>query len=46
MLKQGRHFAAGKRKSQWATDISWHLDPARNASASFRYFCAGLAALR
>ena len=46
VLKQARYFAAGKRKSQWATDISRHLDPARNASASFRYFCAGLAALR
>lgn len=46
VLKQGRYFAAGKRKSQWAAAISRHLDPARNDSASFRYFCEGLAALR
>ncbi|GAA3986338.1 DUF4276 family protein [Hymenobacter antarcticus] len=46
VLKQGRHFLAGKRKTQWATDISQHLDPARNTSASFRCFCQGLAALR
>ena len=46
VLKQGRYFASGKRKTQWATDIAPHLDPAHNTSASFRYFCAGLAALR
>lgn len=45
VLKQGRHFLSGKRKTQWAIDISQHLDPARNTSASFQYFCAGLAAL-
>ena len=46
VLKKGRHFLAGKRKTQWTTDIAAHLDPARNTSASFRYFCQGLAALR
>jgi hypothetical protein len=46
VLKQARYFTTGKRKTQWATDISQHLDPARNTSASFRYFCEGLAALR
>ena len=46
VLKQGRYFAAGKRKTQWATDISPHLDSTYNTSASFQYFCAGLAALR
>ncbi len=46
VLKQGRYFLSGKRKTQWATDISQQLDPARNMSVSFRYFCQGLAALR
>ena len=46
VLKQGRHFISGKRKTQWATDISRCLDPARNESASFKCFCKGLAALR
>lgn len=46
VLKQGRYFLSGKRKTQWATDISQQIDPARSDSASFRYFCKGLAALR
>ena len=46
VLKKGRYFLTGKRKTQWATDISQHLDPARNTSPSFHYFCEGLAALR
>lgn len=46
VLKQGRYFLSGKRKTQWATDISQHLDPARNTSASFRCFREGLAGLR
>ena len=46
VLKKGRYFLTGKRKTQWATDISPHLDPGRNTSTSFRYFCEGLAALR
>ena len=46
VLKEGRCFLSGKRKTQWAIDISQRLDPARNTSASFQYFCEGLAALR
>jgi hypothetical protein len=46
VLKQGRHFLTGKQKTRWATDISRHIEPARNTSPSFQYFCAGLAALR
>ena len=46
VLKKGRYFLTGKRKTQWATDISPHLDPVRNTSPSFRSFCEGLAALR
>ena len=46
VLKKGRYFLTGKRKTQWATEISQHLDPTRNTSASFRCFYAGLAALR
>ena len=46
VLRKGRYFLAGKRKTQWATNISQRLDPARNTSASFRCCCAGLAALR
>jgi hypothetical protein len=46
VLKQGRYFQTGKRKTQWATDISQHLDLARNKSASFRAFRDGLAVLR
>ena len=46
VLKQGRYFLTGKRKTQWATDIGQHLDPARSKSASFCCFRDGLAALR
>ena len=46
VLKQARLFLTGKRKTQWATDISQHINPARNKSASFRAFRDGLAALR
>lgn len=46
VLQAGGYYRAGKQKQRWATDISSHLDPARNTSASFRYFCEGLAALR
>jgi hypothetical protein len=45
VLKKGRHFLAGKRKTQWATDISQHLDLERNTSSSFQAFREGLAAL-
>jgi len=48
VLKQGRHFLTGKRKTKWAETIAPHLDlsPGHNTSASFRCFCAGLGALR
>ena len=46
VLRQANLFLAGKAKVEWATTIVPHLDPARNTSASFQYFCAGLAALR
>ena len=46
VLTQGRHFLAGKRKTQWATDISRHLRLEENKSPSFQAFRRGLAALR
>ena len=46
ILKQGNYYLAGKDKTDWATTIAPHLDPARNTSASFGAFRAGLAALR
>jgi hypothetical protein len=46
VLKQGRYYPSGKAKTEWATTIVPHFDPARNASPSFQYFCLGLAALR
>lgn len=46
VLKQGRYFLTGKRKTQWATDISQQLNLEENTSASFQAFRQGLAALR
>lgn len=46
ILKQGRYYLGGKAKIEWAATIAPHLDPARNTSPSFQYFCRGLAALR
>lgn len=48
ILKQGRYALGGKTKVAWATAIAPHLDldPARNTSPSFHYFCQALAALR
>jgi hypothetical protein len=46
VLQAGGYYRSGKQKQRWSTDISQHLDPSRNTSPSFRYFCAGLAALR
>ena len=48
VLQKGGYYLTSKAKVEWAETIAQHLDtdPARNASASFRYFCAGLAALR
>ena len=45
VLKKGRYFLTGKRKTQWATDISAHLDLEQNTSASFQAFRQGLAAI-
>lgn len=45
IFKEARLFLAGKRKREWARTIAPHLDPARNRSASFRYFCQSLAQL-
>lgn len=46
VLKQGRYSLAGKQKTQWATNISQHLDLEQNTSVSFQVFRQGLAALR
>lgn len=46
VLKNANLYLAGKAKVEWATTIAPHLEPARNTSASFQYFCAGLAALQ
>jgi len=46
VLREGKNYLGeGKPKSEWAETITPHLDPARNQSASFRYFVAGLRAL-
>lgn len=46
VLQKGGYYLASNPKVEWSEAIAAHLDPARNRSASFRYFCAGLAALR
>ena len=46
VLQKGGYYAAGKAKIEWAETIAAQLEPGRNGSASFRYFCAGVAALR
>ena len=46
VLKKGRYFLTGKRKTQWASDISQHLRLEQNTSVSFQAFREGLAALR
>lgn len=46
VLQRANLYPAGKAKVEWAETIASHLDPVRNTSASFRYFCAGLRALR
>lgn len=46
LLQKGGYYMAGPAKVEWAATIAPHLDPARTTSASFRYFCEGLAALR
>ncbi|AWM34468.1 DUF4276 family protein [Hymenobacter nivis] len=46
VLQRANLYPTGKAKVEWAETIAPHLDPARNTSASFRGFCAGLGALR
>ena len=47
LLQQGGYCAGGKQKIVWATAIAGQMTTwETNASASFRGFCAGLAALR
>jgi hypothetical protein len=46
VLKSANLYLAGKAKVEWATAIAPHLDPTRNTSVSFHYFCEGLTALR
>ncbi len=48
LLQKGGYYTASKAKVEWAETISQHLNlsPGHNASASFHYFCQGLAALR
>ena len=45
VLQQGGYYRAGKAKVAWAETIAPHLATGRNTSASFRYFCQGLALL-
>lgn len=46
ILQKGGYYILSKAKVEWSENIAQHLDPERNQSASFRYFCQGLAALR
>ena len=48
VLQKGGYYLTSKAKVEWAESIARHLDPnpAQNDSASFKYFCEGLAALR
>lgn len=46
VLQEGKYYLASKAKVEWSENIAMHMDPARNNSASFQYFCQGLAALR
>ncbi len=46
VLQKGGYYLTSKAKVEWSENIAQQLDPARNTSASFRYFCAGLGVLR
>jgi hypothetical protein len=46
ILQKGGYYSSRYLKVEAAELIAAQLDPARNGSASFQYFCAGLAALR
>ncbi len=45
VLQKGGYYPAGYLKRETAEAIAAQLDPARNTSPSFQYFCLGLAAL-
>lgn len=45
VLKQAGHFTAGLSKIELARTMADYMDPARNTSASFQCFRAGLVAL-
>lgn len=42
VLQRAGHFPGGIAKTQVAREVSAQMDPARNASRSFRVFCKGL----
>ncbi|WP_210518377.1 DUF4276 family protein [Hymenobacter terricola] len=48
VLRKGGYYPASKAKVEWSENIAQHLNlrPDGNESASFRYFCQGLVALR
>ena len=46
ILRKGGYYPTQYLKIEVAEQIASCLEPARNKSASFQYFCAGLAALR
>lgn len=46
VLQKGGYYLTSKAKVEWADAIAQHLEPTRNDSASFRYFCQGLVVLR
>jgi hypothetical protein len=39
VLQEGKYYLAGKAKVEWAEAIASQLEPKRNTSASFQYFC-------
>ena len=45
VLQAGKYYPVGKAKIEWAETIAPHLEPARNASASFQYFRRSLGQL-
>ncbi len=46
LLQKGGYYPGRYLKVEAAEQIAAYLHPARNTSASFRYFCEGLTALR
>ncbi len=45
VLQEGKYYMAGKAKVEWAETITPHLEPTRNTSASFQYFCQSMTLL-